>query len=218
MKNTALEDSQIQKNNTLNATLTPSQLVYWSMLDPSIHAPDAIVMDLVKLLKSGSTVFEFWAGRWRNAIPLSKSGMRVSVQDMWEAAMKDLQESAQKNNYSITTETSLAQEHKLSELFDACVCIRLLHFLSRADARKVIQTMQDHTKSWGWNMLSFFTDETMHSKEYFFPSLEEMKNVYIDEGWQVHMVWEKTASTPWSGSGRIMYQQKLLVHKLMMTT
>ncbi len=215
MKNTTSEYIPPQDNSKLDTTPASSQLDKWMMLDPD-HGPDNVVVELGQLLKPGSTVFEFGAGRWRNAIPLSKSLMNVSVQDSWKTAIQDLAENAQKNNYSITTEASFAQEQELSGLFDACVCIRLLHFLSPVDARKVIRNMQDHTKPWGWNVLSFFTDETPHSKEYFFPSLEDMKDIYTNEGWPIYKIFPKTLSEPHPITGRIMHQQKIIFHRSIM--
>ena len=64
-----------------------SDATRWNMLDPSSNKPDSIVTILHDVLPRGSRIFEFGAGRGRNAIPLAKGGMQVSVQDMSDKAI-----------------------------------------------------------------------------------------------------------------------------------
>ena len=121
---------------------------------------------------------------------------------------------AKDNNLDIETEVSFAEECEPDGSFDACVCIRVLQFLSPEKAYRVIRTMQHHTKPGGYNSLSFMLDETIHSDEYFFPSLDEMKEIYLQAGWEVHTV-SKKLSQPVinSPSNRIMHQQPILFYK-----
>lgn len=62
----------------------------WNLLDPDTHSPDPVVMKLGELLPVGSSVFEYGAGRGRNALPLLAKGFRVSAQDAWGDALEDL--------------------------------------------------------------------------------------------------------------------------------
>lgn len=103
--------------------------------------------------------------------------------------------------------------HVLSQQYDAFLCIRLLHFLgSIENAWTVVHKMQEHTKPGGFNAINFFTAQTIHKPEFFFPTVEEMIEAYA--GWEIcyqppTRVNEISATT----SGRPMYQQSILFQK-----
>lgn len=59
MKNiNSISHSLVPEVNKLDASPASSKLELWSRIDPA-HGPDDIVMELIELLKPGSTVFEF---------------------------------------------------------------------------------------------------------------------------------------------------------------
>lgn len=63
--NTSLSDRQESIQNTKY-----EHAEYWDMMDPA-HGPDEIVDVLINILPEKSSVFEYGAGRGRNALPLA---------------------------------------------------------------------------------------------------------------------------------------------------
>ena len=116
------------------------------------------------------------------------------------------------SNISIE-KSSEAEDHIPEKDFDAFICIRVLHFLRIHNAQSVIRNMQKYTKEWGYNVLQVFLEQTEHHPEYFFPTLEHIKELY--KWWTLILKTEIIASEKTeTTNGRIMYQIGILFQKL----
>jgi 2-polyprenyl-3-methyl-5-hydroxy-6-metoxy-1,4-benzoquinol methylase len=190
----------------------------WEIMDPKNNQMDPVVRKMIERLPPGASVFEYGAGRGRNAIPLMQSGFAVHVQDIWGAAIDDLIATASQLSHSILASKSHAAEHELTDSYEAFVCIRLLHFLKPEEAWTVIENMQSFTYPGGYNAFSFFIDQTVHGPEFFYPSIQELEAYYTERRWTVEVQSEICPSQPGeSTNGRVMYQKSMLFRKPEMT-
>jgi hypothetical protein len=175
-------------------------------------------------LPKEAVCFEFGAWMGRNALPILESGRVVWVQDsvreyldtllsVWRETYKNSPSPIQswENLLHIYPE-SKAQECNLDSEFDALLCIRLLHFLSPKEGQWLIHTMQSHTKLGWFNALSFFTADTLHNQDFFFPTIQTILEMY--QGWEIYYdgpIVKSEATT--TTNGRVMVQKAMLFKK-----
>ncbi len=150
---------------------------YWNMLWIE-HGMDTVVEKLKSLLPVWSEIFEYGAGRWRNAIPLSENWNQVTAQDIVQRAVTDLMEMARSKNICINPLVWDAREVKHDKSYDAFVIIRMLHFLPKREAISVIQNMKTHTKVGGYNACVVFSEDLAKDKGFYFPTREEFLEQY----------------------------------------
>lgn len=171
---------------------------------------DPIILEMQKYIPEDATIFEYGTGKGRNAIPLARVWYSIFIQDKSPEYLREIQ-SLNISNIHIEDAWD-ASQHILSNDYDVFLCIRLLHFLSVSDAIELMRKMQKHTKK-GWlNVLNFFTDETQHKPEFFFPSVEKILSLYA--GWHVLFesdikISEANTATNW----RRMFQKSILFQK-----
>lgn len=189
-------------------------MVTRDLLNP-LQDADLIVQKLLDLLPLWATTFEYGAWKWRQSLFLAKNGVQVHIQDKNEDFLKIIETICIERNLSnITIEKpSEAQNHTLENDFDAFLCIRLLHFLEKQDAEKVIRNMQKHTKLGWYNVLQIFLEQTEHQAQYFFPDISEITGLY--KWWYIISQTEVHKSDPSeTTNGRIMYQMGIIFKKL----
>lgn len=102
----------------------------WNVMDPGAYSADPIVRRMMEKLPPEASVFEFGAGRGRNALPMAEAGFRVVAQDVWGTALEDLASRAAESGTSVEIRKCDAGKLSLEEGYDALVCIRTLHFLN----------------------------------------------------------------------------------------
>lgn len=65
------------------------------------NGPDPIFHELTARLSEGAEIFEYGAGKGRNAIPLAEKGFNVRTQDFNEKYTKDLRDITQDRLHSV---------------------------------------------------------------------------------------------------------------------
>lgn len=183
------------------------------------NPPDEVINILMQNISKSNSIFEYWTWLWRNAIPLALNGYNVVVQDL----NKDFLDILRKNYESIKYNNDEcwkifiedywnALDYELNNNYDVFICIRLLHFMQKKDAIKLIYKMQEHTYIWWYNVINFFIDKTIHNKDFFFPSVSEILEIY--KYWTI--IYESniieseiTLTTNW----RQMFQKSILFKK-----
>lgn len=183
------------------------------------NLPDQIIHKMNDYLPKNAVIFEYWTGLGRNAIPLAKNWYEVHVQDLNEKLLDSLKTTwdilkASSNNeyWKLIIENSWdALNHEPEHEYDGFICIRVLHLLSPENAWNIIYKMQKNTKIWWLNAINFFTSDTLHKPDFFFPSIQELKNVYKEWNtvFESSIVSEANERTNW----RQMFQQSILFEK-----
>jgi hypothetical protein len=85
-------------------------------------------------LPADATIFEYGTGRGRNLIPMLQAGFTVHAQDIWTEAIDDVVSNTREYVDKLILHKSNAVSHRITQAYDAFVCIRLLHFLKTYEA------------------------------------------------------------------------------------
>ncbi len=148
--------------------------------------PDKLVAKLPEYLQNGF-ILELGAGEGRNGLWLARHGFQVEARDISSVGVEKINKIAMGEKLSIRAIKADVQE-PLQEMYDAIVAILILHHLTREKALKVIEQMKNHTRPFGYNLVTaitkegdFFKRELTTNK--FFPAIGEMKKIYGN--WEV---------------------------------
>lgn len=76
------------------------------------------------------------------------------------------------------------RDFKFEKKYDLIIASLVLNFLNKNEATKIIEDIKKNTKDNGYNLIVCLSNEdTFFSKERFFPTLSEMKSMYLD--WKI---------------------------------
>jgi tellurite methyltransferase len=147
-------------------------------------SPDDFVVEIPKHLVGG-VALELGAGQGRNALFLAKHGFEIEAVDISSVAVDQINETAESEGLKVKAFKKDVNEN-IDGMYDCVVSTLMFHHLKKDDALKVITQMQEHTKREGLNVITIFSNESGFYKitpQYFFPTGEEVKEIYKD--WQV---------------------------------
>jgi 2-polyprenyl-3-methyl-5-hydroxy-6-metoxy-1,4-benzoquinol methylase len=161
-----------------NQKLNVSQ--YWDMLDIGNWA-DIVTQELIKILPSWSSIFEYGAGRWRNAIPLVEKWHYVTAQDIANRAILDLVNTINGRHLTIKTIVWDARDIEHDQMYDVFMIIRMLHFLPVDDVLQIIRNIKSYTRIGGYNVFVIFSNNPTSNN--YFPSREIFLDLYKD--WKI---------------------------------
>jgi tellurite methyltransferase len=154
-------------------------------------------LPLVKLLRehlSGGAVLDIGAGGGRNSIYLASEGFDVLATDISEVGIERLKKLAQESGVSLRAQVADFSEEEIEGQFGAIVCTFTLHFL-RESATALIQKMQQHTKSGGFNLITAYTKDGEFYKNnptthgFYLDNKEQLEHLYA--GWNIIKSFEK---------------------------
>ena len=135
-------------------------------------------------------MLELGAGAGRNALHLAGQGFEVTA---WDTRVDELDQLAKEKELPI--QTGVRDIRTLNALsperhFDVFVSNHVLHYLSRQEALLLIKEMQERTNTDGLNVIAAFTENgdfyrDTPDTENFYLKAEELKDLYVDAGWQI---------------------------------
>lgn len=147
-------------------------------------APRQQVIDLLKLLKTPSDIFDIGAGFGNNCEPLLKQGHRVVATETNKEAIDALHELAKQYPGQLTVVKEPIESLKTTKKYDAVICTMVLHFLTDNATHKAINTMQRITKEGGYNVIvSYLGGQDLSAEYTYFLEPDELPNFY--KNWEI---------------------------------
>lgn len=133
------------------------------------------------------------------------------MQDIAKKPLENLANTSGARNLNIRTQNSDAVSCILDGKYDALVCIRVLHFMTKGEGWGVIRNMQNSTVDDGYNALVLFIPPTRFSEEYFCPMTEELIEKYA--GWEIAYQETETSEPTANSNGKSMTRLNILFKK-----
>lgn len=151
--------------------------------------PASIVKTLATLLASGARVLDLGAGDGRHSIYLAGIGCEVTAVDLSEAGIEKLERLAKNQNLNITSIHADLGQWDIDTDYDAIICINTLQHLRTESALKLLEEIQQRTKTGGFNALSVFTKT---GDRFILDKIEDPNAFYADDGWlkEYYKNWE----------------------------
>jgi len=125
------------------------------------------------------SVLDLGCGKGRKSLRFAEKGIRVIGIDKKDIEIKQ-------DNFNFIQEDIRNFEFK--EKFDLIIASVVLHFFKKEKAIGIIKKMQKNTESKGYNFLICMSNKDDCSKEKpdnFYPNLEELKELYSSEEWEI---------------------------------
>ena len=149
--------------------------------------PNPAVSKITDYLDSGRVV-DIGGGEGRDAIWLAEQGFEVTVLDLSEVGINKLKTLAAEKDLPIHTKVSDVIEEGIGGDYEAAVLAFVLHHMSNAHARKIIDETKNCTVVGGLNIISTFMNEgELYERNEisgrFYPSLDDMRELYAD--WEI---------------------------------
>ncbi len=180
--------------------------------------PERIVQNILNFRVSGS-VLELGAGEGRNSLFLAQSGFEVTAQDISEVGIDKINKQAREKGLHIQTKVSDSRTLNLDQGFDVLISTFMLHHLSREEALRVINQLQEHTNIEGLNVITAFTkngDFYRNNSETnnFYPAENELRELYAN--WEI-LEYEETEGKAFAkrpdGSPMLNISARILARK-----
>lgn len=156
--------------------------------------PLPIVKHLPEYISRGD-VLEIGGGAGRNGLFLASQGFNVTLMDISRVAIENILKKAGQENIHIKAFVADAVTADFEQEFDVVICTFILHHLTSQEAKEVIEKMQKHTKSGGFNILLTFTKNGDFYKNnsgttnFYIDGKEDLEKFYT--GWEILKLFEK---------------------------
>lgn len=141
---------------------------YWS------NKPHSLIVALRKHLPEGATILDLGCGEGQNALYLARHGFLVTAVDISQVGIKKML-SRNKNIEGITCD--ITEYIKNSKMFDAIICINILHFIKPKDLQCVLDHIKTKTNTGGYNAIATFIESSMSDKA----TLRAQKRYFLKE-------------------------------------
>lgn len=146
--------------------------------------PAKLVQRLPNYLDGGS-VLDIGAGQGANSLYLAEQGFEVTATDVSEVGLSQMCAAAEAAGLDIRTITGDINEIGIENMYEAMVCTFTLHHLNADDAKSLIEEAKVHTTPHGVHAIVVFANtgglyERAKHSERFYPSREEIRDLYID--------------------------------------
>ncbi|MFH0816065.1 MAG: methyltransferase domain-containing protein [Methanobacteriota archaeon] len=120
--------------------------------------PSPELLDIIKLIKSGSSVLDLGCGMGKSDILLSECGFDVTAVDFSEVAIKSLESECKRRNVKMDARVQDLCDFRFEWEYDLIIAHGSLQFLERRCWERLIAEAKAHTNPGGVNFVAVFTD------------------------------------------------------------
>jgi len=120
--------------------------------------PSPEILDIVKMMKSGSSVLDLGCGMGKSDILLSERGFDVTAVDFSEVAIKSLESECKRRNVKMDARVQDLCDFRFELEYDLIIAHGSLQFLARPCWTRLIGDMKNNTSESGLNLVAVFTD------------------------------------------------------------
>lgn len=151
-------------------------------------SPHREVQQLVALVWNDNKIqaLDIWCWLGRNSIFMADSWYSVESIDRNIWALWDINTLAKQHNLDIITKIVDLNNYSVNQDYNVIISTVVLQFLEKTSGLHIVSSMQDHTFSWGYNLIIVPIDSDDHKCPIRFPGLFtewELRNLY--QNWDI---------------------------------